>query len=157
MTVSIAIETPLQDDVRTLIDGLNDHLLPLSPLEFQFKMSAEQMAEADTTVFVAREDGVAIGVGALKNHGLVDGVTLGEVKRMFTLPAVRGNRVGVALLEAILAEAVTQRQSKLVLETGVGAGFAGAHRLYERRGFAQCGVVLDYPDSAHSRFYEKAL
>lgn len=157
MAVSIAIETPLQDDVRALIEGLNDHLLPLSPLEFQFKMSAEQMADTDTTVFVAREDGVAVGVGALKNHGVTGGEMLGEVKRMFTVPAVRGKRVGVALLEAIVAQAGAQKQTKLVLETGVGEGFEGAHRLYERRGFKQCGVVLDYPDSAHSRFYEKAL
>ena len=32
MAVSIAIETPLQDDVRALVAALNDHLLPLSPL-----------------------------------------------------------------------------------------------------------------------------
>jgi putative acetyltransferase len=98
MAISVTVETPLQDDVRLLVSELNDHLLPLSPIEFQFKMTVEQMAGADTTVFVARdENGVAVGCGALKDHG--DGV--GEVKRMFTRPAVRGRRVGSALLEAI--------------------------------------------------------
>ena len=77
---------------------LNAHLLPLSPIEFQFKMTVEQMAGADTTVFVARDEtGRAVGMGALKVAD--DGEA--EVKRMFTLPEVRGQRVGSALLEAI--------------------------------------------------------
>ena len=92
MAVTVSIETPLQDDVRRLVAALNDHLLPLSPIEFQFKMTVDQMAGADTTVFVARtEDGAAVGIGALKAHD----ADLGEVKRMFTDPDVRGQRIGV--------------------------------------------------------------
>ena len=98
MAVTIAIETPLQDDVRELVSELNVHLLPLSPLEFQFKMTVEQMAGADTTLFVARNEvGEAVGCGALK----VISDQQGEVKRMYTRPSVRGQRVGSALLEAI--------------------------------------------------------
>ena len=89
MAVTVAIETPLQDDVRRLVADLNDHLLPLSPVEFQFKMTVEQMAGADTTVFVARDAaGRAVGCGALKVHS----TELGEIKRMFTEPQVRGQR-----------------------------------------------------------------
>ncbi|MGH6761516.1 MAG: GNAT family N-acetyltransferase [Phyllobacterium sp.] len=154
MAITIAAEIPLQDDVRDLIDRLNDHLLPLSPIEFQFKLTVEQMAGPDTTVFVARDgQGSAVGCGALKLHA--DGV--GEVKRMFTLPSVRGQRVGSALLDAITELARTKGVVRLVLETGVGPGFAGAWRLYQNSGFSRCGVVLDYPDSEHSAFYEKRL
>ena len=79
----------MQDDVRGLVARLNDHLLPLSPLEFQFKMTVEQMAGSDTTLFVARDEtGKAVSMGALKVHSPV----MGEVKRMFTDPAVRGKR-----------------------------------------------------------------
>ena len=56
MAVAIAIETPLQDDVRELVAALNAHLLPLSPVEFQFKMTVEQMAGPETTLFVARDE-----------------------------------------------------------------------------------------------------
>lgn len=154
MVATVAIETPLQDDVRRLVEALNDHLLPLSPLEFQFKMTVEQMAGTDTTVFVARlDDGTAVGMGALKVHD----AELGEVKRMFTDPAVRGQRVGVKLLEAIIALARDKQLRQLKLETGVGDGFAGAHRLYERYGFTPCAAFLDYPDSGHSAFYEMTL
>lgn len=75
-----------QNDVRMLIAGLNQHLLPLSPLEFQFKMTAEEMAEPGTTVFVGRDaDGHALGCGAAMVHQQ----DLGDVKRMFTLPEAR--------------------------------------------------------------------
>lgn len=154
MSVTVAVETPLQDDVRALVDALNAHLLPLSPIEFQFKLTVEQMAGSDTTVFVARdEDGTAVGCAALKEH--CDG--LGEVKRMFTRPEVRGKRVGSALLDAVVDLAQAKGLQRLVLETGVGPGFDGAWRLYENSGFTRCGVVLDYPDSEHSAFYEKRL
>jgi putative acetyltransferase len=154
MGVIVAIESPLQDDVRRLVCALNDHLLPLSPIEFQFKMTVEQMAEPNTTVFVARlEDGTAVGIGALKTH---DG-EIGEIKRMFTDPAVRGQRVGVKILETAIGLARQKGLRRLVLETGVGEGFAGAHGLYERYGFTPCGVVLDYPESEWSAFYEMNL
>lgn len=154
MAVSIAIETPLQDDVRRLVAALNDHLLPLSPLEFQFKMTVEQMAGADTTLFVARdEDGTAIGMGALKLHDQ----RLGEVKRMFTDPTVRGKRVGSALLDAIVALAREKGLVTLMLETGTGPGMAAAHRLYGNSGFTARGPFLDYPDSEWSAFFEMSL
>ncbi|MBA8880241.1 GNAT family N-acetyltransferase [Phyllobacterium myrsinacearum] len=154
MTITVAVETPLQDDVRALVDALNAHLLPLSPVEFQFKMTVEEMAGNDTTVFIARDEtGHAIGCGALKEH---DAAT-GEIKRMFTLPSVRGKRVGSHLLEAVTKLAAEKGITHLVLETGVGPGFDAAWRLYERSGFTRCGAFLDYPDSEHSAFYEKRL
>jgi putative acetyltransferase len=154
MAVTVAIETPLQDDVRRLVEALNAHLLPLSPIEFQFKMTVEQMAGDDTTVFVARtDDGAAVGIGALKVHD----DDIGEVKRMFTDPEVRGQRVGVAILQAVIELARQKELSQLMLETGTGEGFAGAHRLYERYGFTPRSAFLDYPDSEWSAFYEMRL
>lgn len=154
MAVSIAIETPLQDDVRALVAALNDHLLPLSPEEFQFKMTVEQMAGSDTTLFVARDEaGQAVGMGALKVHS----AQLGEVKRMFTLPEVRGQRVGRNLLDRIVALARERELDVLMLETGTGEGMAEAHRLYTRYGFISRGPFQDYPESAWSAFFELPL
>src|SRR5690349_747951 len=154
MAVTVAIETPLQDDVRGLVAALNEHLLPLSPLEFQFKLTVEQMAGADTTLFVARdEDGNAVGIGALKVHSS----EMGEVKRMFTDPSVRGKRVGSTLLDAIVALARDKGLAQLMLETGTGPGMAEAHRLYTRSGFVARGPFLDYPDSEWSAFFELPL
>ncbi|MND44319.1 putative N-acetyltransferase YsnE [compost metagenome] len=82
---------------------------------------------------------------------------VGELKRMFTRPEVRGKRVGSLLVDAIVELARARGISRLVLETGTGPGFDGAWRLYENSGFVRCGVVLDYPDSEYSAFFEKRL
>jgi putative acetyltransferase len=154
MAVSIAIETPLQDDVRELVKALNAYLNPLSPKQFQFQMTVEQMADPATTLFVARDDaGRAVGMGALK----VETPELAEVKRMFTLPEVRGQRVGSAILAAVEALGREKGIAVLKLETGEGAGFEPAQRLYTNSGFTRCGAFLDYPDSGYSAFFEKQL
>lgn len=154
MAVTIAVETPLQDDVRELVRQLNAYLNPLSPKEFQFQMTVEQMADAKTTLFVARDEaGRAVGMGALK----VETAELAEVKRMFTLPEVRGQRVGSALLAAVEALGREKGIAVLKLETGEGEGFVPAHRVYTKGGFTRCGAFLDYPDSGYSAFFEKRL
>ncbi|NGO53386.1 GNAT family N-acetyltransferase [Allomesorhizobium camelthorni] len=154
MSLSIAVETPLQDDVRMLVAELNAYLIPLTPREFQFQLTVEQMDDPTVTLFVARdENGRPVGMGALKEHG--DG--LGELKRMYTLPSVRGQRVGSELLQRIEQLACEEGITRLVLETGEAEGFEPAYRVYERGGFTVCGAVLDYPDSGFSRFYEKKI
>src|SRR5215213_3540601 len=69
MTLEIAVETPLQDDVRAMVAALNDYLIPLTPREFQFQLTVEQMAEPAVTLFVARDAGRPVGMGGLKDHG----------------------------------------------------------------------------------------
>jgi putative acetyltransferase len=151
VTVVIDVESPLQDDVRELIAALNAHLLTLTPPEFCSHLTVEDMAGPDTTVFVARDKGQAIACGALRRDA--DGV--GEVKRMYTIPARQGEGVGGRILERIEALAREEGLVQLVLETG--HVHHAAYRVYERGGFTRCGPVLDYPDTGWSVFYEKRL
>ncbi len=151
MRVTIAIESPLTDDVRGLIAELNGALLALTPAEFCYHMTADEMARPDTTVFVARQDGVAVACGALKRHA----GGIGEVKRMYTRPDYQGRGIGGAILSEIEKLARAEGFSRLVLETG--DRHPAAWRVYERGGFIRCGAVLDYPDSEWSVFYEKGL
>ena len=151
MSIAVAVESPLQDDVRELVAELNATLLELTPPEFVFHMTVEQMAEPATTVFIARDGGKAVGCGALKRHE--DGI--GEIKRMYTRPSHRGRRIGAAIVDRIEATAREEGLKRLVLETGDQHPAAWA--VYERAGFTRCGPVLDYPDSKWSVFYEKSL
>ena len=154
MAVTIAAETPLQADVRDMVEALNLFLLPLSPPEYQFQLTVDEMADPSVTLFVARfNDNRAVGMGALKDHG--DG--LGEVKRMYALPDIRRQGIGGALLAHIEALARDKEMSRLVLETGAMTEMSDSWRLYERGGFVQCGAVLGYPASSYNRFYEKRL
>jgi putative acetyltransferase len=151
MAIEIAIESPLQDEVRELIAELNAALLELTPPEFCFHLSVEQMASPATTLFIARDEGRAVACGALHRHG--GGVA--EVKRMYTRPSHRGRKIGQLIVERIEDLARREGIGKLVLETG--DRHPAAWTVYERAGFSRCGPVLDYPDSQWSVFYEKNL
>ena len=151
MSIAVAVESPLQDDVRELVAELNATLLELTPPEFVFHMTVEQMAEPATTVFIARDEGKAVGCGALKRHE--NGI--GEVKRMYTRPSHRGRKIGAKIVERVEALARNEGLKRLVLETG--DRHPAAWTVYERAGFSRCGPVLDYPDSEWSVFYEKSL
>lgn len=151
MAVEIAVETPLQDDVRALVAELNATLLELTPPEHCYHLTVEQMAERDTTVFVARDGGLAVGCGALKRHD----AAVGEVKRMYTRPSHRGLKIGAQIVARVEAQARQEGLTRLVLETG--DRHPAAWTVYERAGFSRCGPVLDYPDSEWSVFYEKSL
>lgn len=154
MDLTITRETPVQDDVRRFVAELNAHLQPLSPPEFQFQMTVEQMAGPDTHVFVARDDtGKAVGMGALKTLD----VTTGELKRMYTLPEVRGQRVGKEIVETLETYARSLGLTQLKLETGAESFMPEAHRLYRRSGYTPCPAFADYPNSDYSAFYERAL
>ncbi len=152
MAVTIEVESPLQDDVRVLIAALNAYLLELTPPEFCSHMTVEQMADPDTTVWIARdEQGRAVACGALRRHA----AGIGEVKRMYTIPSQQGQGIGGSILDRIEALARDEGLTRLVLETG--HVHEAAYRVYERGGFTRCGPVLDYPDTGFSVFYEKAL
>jgi putative acetyltransferase len=155
VSFSIAIESPLQDDVRELVQALNAWALEQTPREFCHHMTVEQMARPDTTVFIARDEtGKAIGMGALKRHG--NG--LGEVKRMFTRPDARGGGLAGRIVGEIERLARQEGLQRIALETGAVPAFAAAWRVYERAGFTRCGAFLDYPaDSPHNIYYEKPL
>lgn len=154
LDVEIAEETPLQDDVRRLIVELNGAIAeqePETPPEFQFQMTAEDMARPDTTVWVVRRAGEALGCCALRRIG--NGV--GEVKRMYLRPAARGLGLADRMLATIEARAVGDGLETLALETGIL--FHAAHRVYERAGFERTGAFADYPDSGYAAFYAKTI
>jgi putative acetyltransferase len=151
LALTLATENPLQDEVRELVAELNAHLLSLTPPEFCFHLSVEQMAEPSTTVWIARDAGKAVACGALKRHS----ERIGEVKRMFTRPEWQGRGIGRRVLGEIIDAAITDGLEELVLETGDRHPAAWA--IYEKAGFIRCGPVLDYPDSEYSVFYHKQL
>lgn len=151
MAITLAVEHPIQDELRRLIGRLNETLLVLTPAEYCSHLTVEDMAAADTSVFVARADGAAVACGALRRHA----GRIGEVKRMYTEPHYQSRGIGGRILAAIEAMARHEEMLCLVLETG--HRHAAAWRVYERAGFARCGPVLDYPHSPYSVFYAKTL
>jgi putative acetyltransferase len=101
-------------------------------------------------VFVARQNGVALGCGAFQLHH--DGSA--ELKSMFVAPQARRRGIGRKVLEVIEA-AVRGRASALRLETGVKQ--LTAIGLYEAAGFRRRGPFGSYRDDPLSVFMEKPL
>ena len=151
MSLTVAIEAPLSDDVRGLVAALNETALGLTPREYTHHLTVEQMAGPDLTLVVAREDGKAVAMGALRRHP--GGIA--EVKRMYTMPEHQGRGIGGRILNEIEALARREGLGRLVLETG--NNFDAALRVYARGGFQACGPVLDYPPSPYTAFFEKPL
>jgi len=151
MSVDICVETPLSDGVRRLVAALNETALKLTPREFTHHLTTEQMAGPDMTLFVAREEGKAVAMGALRRHP----GGIGEVKRMYTMPDHQGRGIGGRILAEIETLARREGLTSLVLETG--NNFDAALRVYQRGGFRSCGPVLDYPPSPYTAFFEKPL
>ncbi len=149
--ITIAVESPLQDDLRELIGELNAVLIELTPPEFCYHLKPEEMATPNVTVFVARLAGRAVAMGAVRRH---DG-GIGEVKRMYTRPELQGRGIGGRILAAIEEIARSDGLVQLVLETG--DRHPAAWRVYERAGFTRTGPVLGYPNTPYSVFYQKRL
>ena len=108
------------------------------------------VARARGCILVAQLGGACVGCVALKDLG--GGV--GEVKRLFVLPAARRRGVAEALCGAVEAAARDLGYSSLVLDTLVR--LPGALQLYAKLGYALCDAYNDNP-LGDVRFLRKAL
>ena len=100
---------------------------------------------------VAWLDGEAVGMGGLRRHD--DGV--GELKRMYVDPAVRGRGIARALLAHLEQEAVDQGFTEIWLETGTEQPEAIA--LYESSGYRLIEPYGEFAEDPRSRCYAKSL
>lgn len=71
------------------------------------------------------------------------GPGIAEMKRLYIRPAFRGHGLGRALVERIIAEALTAGYRRIVLDTL--PEMADAHRLYLAFGFAEIPPYMDRP------------
>jgi GNAT superfamily N-acetyltransferase len=92
---------------------------------------------------IAREGAEVVGVGALKP---VDS-TVAEIKRMYVRPQARGQGVGRAILETLLADARTIGYQVARLETATF--MREAHALYRSLGF-QDRPIFDHTEASLS-------
>jgi GNAT superfamily N-acetyltransferase len=135
-----------------LLRALDDYLNGLyRPEENFLDLPAEDISDGRGTFLVARQNGVAVGCGAVRRLSS----TTAEVKRMFVGPPARGGGVGQSILAELEAWAVAAGMSRLVLEAGDRQ--TDAIRLYERSGFHPIPCFGEYADAHLSRCYEKLL
>jgi putative acetyltransferase len=111
------------------------------------------LCATDVTFWTAWDETELLGFGALKQLDPAHG----EVKSMRTASAHLGEGVASAVLAHLVAEATARSYTRLSLETGSGAAFGPAHRLYEKFGFRFCGPFAAYKEDPFSRFMTREL
>jgi ribosomal protein S18 acetylase RimI-like enzyme len=97
-------------------------------------------AAPDGRLLLAFADGKLAGSIALRK--LADGV--GEMKRLFVRSEFRGQKIGIALIEKLLAEARKIGYEKIRLDT-YPPKMAQAVRIYESYGFREIPPYYDNP------------
>jgi GNAT superfamily N-acetyltransferase len=156
--VSDAVEIsdePLTSAVAaTLIAALNAELTQRypNPEDNFFSLDPDEVGPGRGAFLVARAvDGTAVGCGAVR----VIEPGVGEVKRMYVVPAWRGRRVAARVLAALVARAGDLDVGRFVLETGDRQPEAIA--LYERNGFHRIPRFGPYVDAVNSVCMERVL
>lgn len=151
--LEIAVDDPARPDVAALLETHAAFALAESPPDTCHFLDVAGLKTPDISFWSARRDGVLQGVVALK---ALDEAR-GEVKSMHVAEAGRGQGVGLALMEHLIAEAQKRGLESLWLETGNSAGFQAALQLYERLGFVECGPFGGYCGSDFNVFMTRAL
>ena len=149
--ITVALESPRQDDVARLIQELDAYQGSLYPAESNHLLDVDTLAAPSVRFFVARRGGEVLGCGALR----IDGSGYGEVKRMFVLPEARGLKLGKRILRRIEEQARREGLACLRLETGIHQ--AEALALYRAAGYVERGLFGEYKPDPLSVFMEKAL
>jgi len=150
MPLSIATESAGSPEAVALLQGRDAELSALYTPEQSFRIPIEKHVRDEIIFLIARENGIAIGCGALQCH-----FGYGELKSMYVIPAARGKRLAQALVAALENLARDQGLSELKLETGIYSH--AAIRTYECAGYARCERFGDYPFSPTSIYMTKTL
>lgn len=153
--LSLALESPRQADVLSLLDELDAYQKPLSPPESFHGVDIEALCAPAMSFLVLRDaTGQAQGCGGVW-IGEIDGRRAGELKRLYVRPALRGQGAAKRLVSELERIARAQGAIYLYLETGVRQHEAVG--LYQRLGYQHGPPFGDYQPDPHSAFMRKSL
>jgi putative acetyltransferase len=140
MAISIQVDDPLNGDVQALINAHLDFARSQTPLCHVFALPAESLAAEEIVFYSCRDDGVLVGIGALREIG----DRHFEIKSMHTAQFARGRGVARTMLDHLIDVAHQRGAKRVSLETGTSSGFHPARSLYAATGFEVCEPFGDY-------------
>ena len=140
--MTISIERADAPGVRELLELSDAFHAELYPPEGNYLLDVSELLADGVTVVVAREDGRAVGMGAL-----VEKAGYAEIKRMFVRDDARGGGIAAVILQSLEATAREKSVHTLQLETGplqpAAIGF------YVRHGFERIPLFGEYVGSVY--------
>lgn len=153
LEIRIREDDPRRPEIVALLEVHLAFMATQSPPESRHALDVEGLCRPDITFWSVWNESDLIGCGALREldprHG--------EIKSMHTAQVLRGQGLGGRILTHIIEEGRRRGYARLSLETGSMAGFAPAHALYGRFGFAFCPPFGSYREDPNSVFMTLAL
>ncbi|UWQ45004.1 GNAT family N-acetyltransferase [Leisingera aquaemixtae] len=146
--IEITPASPAEPEAAAMIRRHLSQMAAQSPEDSCHALDGSGLEEPGVQFFLARRDGQAVAMGALKSLG--GGAR--ELKSMHTLAEARGSGAGRAMLDFLLALARREKATGIYLETGSTDDYLPSRRLYESFGFVQCGPFADYGEDPWSVF-----
>jgi putative acetyltransferase len=151
-------ERPDHPQVVALLAQLDQYLASLYPPEANHILDVQALLAPEVHFFVAERGQQLLGCGAVRcmpgDHD-TGNQPYGEIKRMMTAPAARGQGLAAALMQRLEDTLRERGITQALLETGEAQ--QAAVRLYERCGYARRAAFGGYPDNGLSVFFEKRL
>jgi len=147
--VKLRAEDPDSEASRLLIAELDAELATLYPPEARFGLHEDDRDEGRLVFLVARVSDRPVACGALRTLD----EKMGEVKRMYVVPDLRGEGVSRRVLAAIETIAIGKRHEVLRLETGNRQ--QAAMSLYRSSGYHEIAKYGGYVRSEYSVCFEK--
>ena len=147
-----------EPDALALLQQLDERLCALYPPIHRHILSVQQLLEPSVSFVVAYVEGHSVGCGAVRRMPAEPAAGLpayGEIKRMFVLPAQRGQRIASHVIDYLENVLRSESITCAVLETGTFQ--PEAIRAYERAGYTQRKAFGEYIDDGVSVLMHKIL
>jgi putative acetyltransferase len=145
---TVSEEDPRTPDVVALLQRHLEFARGVTPPEDVHALDLDGLLDPSVTFFSLRDGETLLGIGAIK---ALDDQHM-ELKSIHTAEEARGNGVGRAVVEHLLAMARQRGAARVSLETGSMEEFAPSRALYSRLGFVECAPFADYSPSRASTF-----
>ncbi|HKT04456.1 MAG TPA: GNAT family N-acetyltransferase [Rugosimonospora sp.] len=142
--VARELAAELLADLSRRYGGVDGDATPVDPAEFEPPRGA---------FLVAYRDGAPVGCGGWRT--LAGSVDIAEIKRMYVVPAARGQGIALAVLRALEDSARAAGRSRVVLETGTEQ--PEAINLYTKAGYARIADFGYYRDEPGVRSFGRDL
>ena len=149
--VRLRAEDPSSPDAHALIAALDEELARNYPRDAIFGLHDDDHDDERMIFLVARVGEKPVACGALRSLDRA----MGEVKRMYVAPELRGSGLARRLLAAIETIAIGRRHSVLRLEAGNRS--PSALGLYRASGYREIPPYGEYVGNDYSVCFEKKL